>query len=139
MRKALCLLALLGCADDPDALTPLPALDRADFAAEAGPLIAKRCGLSPCHGDAARPFNLFAPRQRRLPPTTTYDRGPLSDAEIDANYRATLGFLDADRAVDTLLVQKSLGRAAHGGGLVFEAPSDPECRAIRAWIDGVDR
>ncbi len=129
------LLALWGCGVGAQATTPLPGPDRAGFEDAAGEILARRCGTSTCHGRAERPFSLFAPGQRRLPPTGTFARTPLGPAELDANYAATLGFLDAPRALETLLVEKSIGRAAHGGGPVFEHRSDPECQALRAWIE----
>ena len=130
------LTAALGCGAGPMVEAPLPAPDRASFEATVGDVLARRCGAASCHGAAGRPFALFAAHQRRLPPTTTFDQAPLTPAELDANYAATRGFLNAESALETLLVRKALGQAAHGGGPVFEHRSDPECRALRAWIEG---
>ncbi len=131
----------LGCElADGGATSPLRSLDRTAFALEAGPILAERCGASLCHGNRVRPFALYAPGQHRRPPTTTYAKLPLDAAELDANYEATLGFLDSQRGTDTTLIRKALGVGGvggHGGGAIFEAPSDPECRALRAWIGGL--
>ena len=117
---------------------PLPQPSRELFGDEAGPLLEKRCGDGACHGMAERGFAIYAGGRRRADPADTYSTEPLTLAEIDANYRATLGFLDAPRAVDTTLLEKALGTGGPGGhlgGAVFEAPSDPECRAIVRWIE----
>ncbi len=132
----LALLALAGCGLEAQATSPLPAPDRARFDDAAGEILARRCGTSACHGREDRPFALYAQGQRRLPPTGTFAKAPLDPAEEGANYSATLGFLDAPRALETLLVEKALGLAGHGGGPVFEHRSDPECQALRAWIEG---
>jgi hypothetical protein len=120
-------------------VTALASPDRAAFAERAGAVLAERCGTATCHGRTDRPYALFATLHHRLPELGTYAKRPLTEAEIDANYQATLGFLDADRALDTTLVRRALGvggAGGHGGGAIFEAPSDPECRSLRAWIDG---
>lgn len=130
-----------GCvALEPDAMTSLSApgtvADRATFAAEASPLLEKRCGDALCHGRPERPFALYAAGVRRLEPKHTLLKAELTEAEVDANHRAVLGFLDALRPRDTTLLQKATGRMGHAGGPVFAAPSDPECVAIAAWILG---
>jgi hypothetical protein len=124
---------------DPGGEAPLSQPSRARFAEEAGPLLGKRCGDVSCHGDGARPYALFTPGRRRLDPTKTHGSEPLDEEEIDANWRAALGFLDAPRGRDTTLIRKALGvggPGGHRGGAIFEAPSDPECKAIIAWIEG---
>jgi hypothetical protein len=137
---ALALLSAAGCdSDGLGDLVPLRSLDEAAFAARAGEVLTQRCGNAGCHGNAERPYALFAPLQRRQPEIGDYAKEPLTEAEIHANYLATLGFLDAERALDTTLLRRALGTGgagSHGGGAVFEAPSDPECRALREWIEG---
>lgn len=122
---------------EPDERAPLRRPDRALFSEEAGPLLGKRCGDLGCHGDAARPYALYAEGRRRLPPLTTYSKEALLPAEEAANYVATIGFVDDDDPLRTTLLRKALGEGgaeAHGGGAVFEAQSDPECRAIVSWL-----
>jgi hypothetical protein len=132
-------VALGGCVVDPSAMTELPGPSRANFAVEAGPILAKRCGDYACHGNADRPYALYAVSRRRLAPADQFTSHPLTTLEWDANYRATLGFLDAPRGRDTTLIQKALavgGVGGHKGGALFAAPSDPECQAILSWIAG---
>lgn len=132
-----CLVAgLTGCAVDPGGSAPLRSPLRATFMNEAGPLLAKRCGDFACHGTPQRPFAQFAVGRMRKTTTDMGTSHPLTTAECDANYRATLGFLDAPSARDTTLMRMALGATGgHKGGAVFAAPSDPECRAILAWIE----
>lgn len=133
---ALTLLAA-GCGPDgTDQTLAPPRPDRAAFDLEAGPLLAKRCADTNCHG-MERPFPLFAVGRRRADVRLMFSTEPLTSAEVDANYTATLGFLDAPRPRDTTLLRKAIGmggEGGHKGGAVFAAPSDPECRAIERWI-----
>lgn len=129
-----------GCGVDASGRVALREPERSSFDAEAGPLLAKRCGDMSCHGDGERAFPLYATGRRRVDATKTFSSEPLTVAEVDANYRATLGFLDAPRGRDTTLLRKALGVGGDGGHkAIFAAPSDPECRAVAAWIDGVER
>jgi hypothetical protein len=129
-------LFVAGCVVDPGGASPLPSPSRASFAVEAGPLLARRCADYGCHGHPDHAFALYAMGRRRLAHADAGTAHPLSSAEVDANYMATLGFLDAPRPRDTLLLRKALGLAGHKGGAVFAAPSDPECDAVMAWIAG---
>ena len=131
--------ALGGCVVDASGRGPLPAPSRTTFAEEAGPILARRCGDYACHATADRPFALLAVGRRRLASADQYTAHPLTPAEWDANYWATLGFLDAPRGRDTTLLHKALavgGSGGHKGGAVFAAASDPECQAVLAWIAG---
>lgn len=130
-----------GCEVEPGPDTPLQQPSRTSFAAEAGPVFASRCADYVCHGDANRPFALYAVARRRLLPADNFTARPLTKAELNANYTATLGFIDAPRGRDTTLVQKALGVGGiggHQGGAVFKAPSDPECLVLTHWIEGVE-
>ena len=127
------LLLLSACGPGLDATVPLAAPDRARFELEAAPLLAKRCGDVACHGTERHAFALYAVGRRRLRAVDTFSSKPLSAAEVDANFFATLGFLDAPKAVDTTLLRKALGMG-HGGDAVFAHPSDPECQAVLRWL-----
>lgn len=127
---------LSGCGGlDVEATVPLAAPSRAGFELEAAPLLSKRCGDVACHGTERHAFALYAVGRRRLRAADTFSARPLATAELDANYLATLGFLDAAKATETTLLRKALGKA-HGGGAVFAHPSDPECLAVLRWLDG---
>ena len=132
MRRAVCaVFVLAGCAGLEPGAEPLPAgPSLAVFAVEAAPLLERRCVDAGCHGDAARPFALYAPGRRRANPSDTFLNVPLTNAEFSANRDATLGFLVAEPLRDSTLLRKSLGELGHGGGVVFVHPSDPEVRAL---------
>ena len=124
-----CTLAL----PPPTALAPV---DRATFPEEAGPLLAQACGDAKCHGRTDRPLRLYAVGRLRLLAANRYTATPLQPNEWDANYNAVLGFVDAPAPRQTTLLRKGLGQMAHGGKAVFEAPSDPQFRALEAWLSG---
>ena len=146
LRSAWIRVAVLGaaaCASEaagPVALpmTQLPA-PRSLWDAEAGPIVARRCGTAGCHAEAARPLRLHAPGGWRLPPVVVGSMAPLVAGEQDANHATTLGFIDADAPRATTLVRKAVGGLGHGGGAVFPHASDPECRAVERWLRGQER
>lgn len=114
----------------------VPAADRAAFEAEAGQLLSKGCGDSNCHGRAERPLRLFAVGRYRMITSQQFSPAPLTKAEWDANYNAVLGFVDAPQPRQSTLLRKALGQMGHGGGAVMQAPSDPQFRAVEAWLLG---
>jgi hypothetical protein len=127
----------LGCqSQEPPLSQAVPAADRALFEAEAGPLLSKGCGDSACHGRADRPLRLFAVGRYRMITSEQFSPKPLSKAEWDANFNAVLGFVDHPAPRHSTLMRKALGQMAHGGGAVMQAPSDPQFRAIEAWLLG---
>ncbi len=126
--------AWVSCGESEE-LRPLPAPDYELFVGVAQGVLVERCGSSTCHGTNARGWDLYAPRQRRLAPIGTFSTQSLSDAEARANYDATLGFLEGSTPLETPLLQKALGGAGHAAGSVFEHRSDPECRALRSWLE----
>lgn len=138
MPRVFGLLALLlwACGGlDVLATSPLPTPDRAGFELEAAPLLSRRCGDVACHGTERHAFALYAVGRRRLRAADTFSAKPLVTEELDANYLATLGFLDATTPLKTTLLRKALG-LGHGGGAVFAHPSDPECLAVLRWLNG---
>lgn len=137
---SLWLLVAAACGPvDPSALQPLPEPDRLLFDRVVSPILEQRCGEGSCHGDSARPFNLYAPGRRRLEGVPTFSRQPLSAEELSANFVASLGFIDHEIPTQTTLLNKALspgGPEAHGGGAVFTGIHDPECRAVVEWLGG---
>ncbi len=133
LLNGLLVMVLGACGPGTDATVPLAAPDRASFELEAAPLLAKRCGDVACHGTERHAFALYAVGRRRLRAADTFSSKPLTAAELDANFLATLGFLDAPAPVDTTLLRKALGMG-HGGDAVFAHPSDPECQAVLRWL-----
>lgn len=129
--------AALGCESQvPPPSQPVVAVDRAAFEAEAGPLLSKGCGDSKCHGQANRPLRQFAVGRHRMVAADQFSPKPLSKAEWDANFNAVLGFVDHPQPRHSTLMRKALGQLAHGGGAVMQAPSDPQFRALEAWLLG---
>lgn len=119
-------------------LPPAVAAGRLEFEVEVGPLLASKCGDSACHGRPQRPFTLFATGARRQDPIETHLKTALKPTEVNANYAATLGFIDSLQPRHTTLLKKSVGLLGHGGGPTFEAFSDPAPRAIAAWLTGME-
>lgn len=134
--KLTVLLVALGCESQQPPALSVAAVDRAAFEVEAGPLLSKGCGDSKCHGRADRPLRQYAVGRHRMVAADSFLTKPLSKAEWDANYNALLGFVDDPAPRRTTLMRKALGQLAHGGGAVMQAPSDPQFRAIEAWLLG---
>jgi hypothetical protein len=134
-----CALSLLAACSAP-ALerVRLPDLDRAVFEREVQPILASQCANPTCHGRPERPLSLFAPGRFRRVPEELHLPGPLTPEELDHNYRASVA-LAADPAPgdDALLARKPLagGGLYHGGGAVFDGPTDRSYRTLRAWME----
>ena len=135
---ALVLAACESTATDPTAaLVPQGVVaDHSTFPHEVAPLLERRCGDAMCHGRPERPYALYAAGARRIDPSDTFKKTPLTVAEVEWNYLSTMGFVDSAAPRATPLVQKAIGHLGHKGGPVFAAPSDPECQALTDWLSG---
>lgn len=137
LALALTLALNLGCESQQAPRSQLvAAADREQFEVEAGPLLSKGCGDPACHGRGDRPLRLFAVGRYRMITSEQFSPKPLSEAEWDANFNAVLGFIDHPAPRQSTLLCKALGQLAHGGGAVWQAPSDPQVRAVEAWLLG---
>lgn len=129
----------LACSAPELTRTPIPELDRAVFEREVQPMLAARCASPTCHGRPERALSVFAPGRWRSDAESVHLPGPLTEAELDHNYRASSA-LAADPAPGdaALLARKPLagGGLYHGGGALFDGPTDRDYLALRAWMDG---
>lgn len=145
MRRAVIALALLaGCVEPDEGSVPVVWLDATVFAEEIQPILGERCGNPSCHGRSDRPLAIYSPGRWRADPTRTFLPEPLTEAELAHDYAAACAFAAHDGAVDIApLLLKPLGAGAgvyHGGGAVFAATTEPDYRALAAWIEaGWDR
>lgn len=134
-----------GCTAGLQEPAPAPDLDRDCFRCNVQPVLAARCAFGECHASAQRPLRLYAVGRMRL--DVGWDRlgATLSQAELDANYEVSRGFV-ADIQADSMLLSKPLDTRA--GGLyhraqdlfgdddVFLSTSDPGYARIAEWIAG---
>ncbi len=119
-------------------------LDYAEFEAKVQPIYAESCSNPSCHARPERALSLYAPMARRLDESRTHLLEPLSDEEIMHNYVVSCVLAsEGDAPAETLLLRKPLGDWAsthHGGGAVFDGPSDDHYRTLEAWVaEGFDR
>ncbi len=144
--RTLVAATLLGsCTAGLQETAPAPELDRDCFRCNVQPVLAARCAFGECHASAQRPLRLYAVGRMRL--DVGWDRlgAPLSQAELDANYEVSRGFV-ADVQTDSMLLTKPLDTRA--GGLyhraqdlfgdddVFLSTADPGYARIAEWIAG---
>lgn len=166
-RRALAaaLLLLSGCAiDNPE--RALPSLDRVTFDRAVQPVLARRCAFSDCHGNANRFLRTYAVnRYRPEGDACEVDddcmnnwscsgnvcRLGISDAlsvlELDLNYDRALGFVNAVRPAESLLLTKPLAESTGGtyhraadqyrtGLDVFLGTDDPDYQTLARWVLG---
>lgn len=145
IRALVAASALGGCTAGLQETAPAPELDRDCFRCNVQPVLAARCAFGECHASAQRPLRLYAVGRMRL--DVGWDRlgEPLSQAELDANYEVSRGFI-ADVQADSMLLSKPLDTRA--GGLyhraqdlfgdddVFLSTSNPGYARIAEWIAG---
>lgn len=110
------------------------------FAEIVQPVLTERCANPSCHGNPDRPLQLFAIHQHRLDPALTFTDLPLTEEEIRLNYQRALVFVSYHPSIEKCpLISKPLAESAggvwHGGGVQFYEPSEPQCDAIRTWLE----
>ena len=130
---------LLGCEPAPGATQRFPLGDPVAFTTAVQPILAARCANPGCHGDSARPLELYAEHQHRLDPNDVHRDLPLTDEELQLNYRrtcATLLGVVRPEAAPLLLkpLAEAAGGAGHAGGPVFFSTDDPELQALWRWV-----
>jgi hypothetical protein len=130
-RLEIALLLACACGGPDPGSIDLPAPSFTRFAQEVEPVVERRCSSPACHGDAARPFALYAPLRRRLDPARLFLGEPCTPDEVRRNWEATRGFLPE------LLLCKPLDEPGcrHGGGAVFASGADPEYLRLVEWAE----
>ena len=133
-RLVVLVASLASCAPSQGEV-PIAMLDRNEFATRVQPILAERCANPSCHGRPDRPLSLYAPLRHREDPNRVFLDEPLTDAELRHNWAASCAQGEA-------LAQKPFGEPGgsyHGGGVVFDGPTDEGYRTLRAWLDGARR
>lgn len=145
VSRALLLTVIAGCTPGLEDPAPPPELDREFFRCNVQPVLAARCAFGECHASAQRPLRLYAVGRMRL--DVGWDRlgEPLTQAELDANYEVSRGFV-ADMQADSLLLSKPLDTRAgglyhraqdlYGDDDVFLSLADPGYARLAEWIAG---
>jgi hypothetical protein len=147
LAQVLAALGLLGgCQADLDAAAAPADLDEAFFRCRVQPVLTKYCATFACHGDARRPYRLFARNRLRYGGTESDRNAFLRVAEQEANFAATVAFVDPARPDESLLTSKPLEEAAGGSfhrgakifrmGDVFVDAEDRELAVLREWTLG---
>lgn len=144
IRAAAAIAALVGgCALEPPAPVGLPVGDAAVFAAQAEPVLERRCADASCHADADRAFALYSPGRRRADPERLFLREPLTADELAANARAVAGFaldpLRAGTSLDACLVlckplAVAAGGCGHVPGALFVGVDERDYQALRGYL-----
>jgi hypothetical protein len=132
-------LALASCVTGPGEGGALPLADYEAFTAEVQPVLAARCSNPSCHGEAGRPFELYAEHMHRIDPEDVWRDTPLTGAELWLNFQRTCALLvGVSTPEDCPLLTKPLateaGGAEHEGGAQFLDMADPEYEALYEWV-----
>lgn len=145
-------LSLASCVqEDIDVPQDLPALDFQYYRCEVQPVLAARCSFMACHGNAERPFQIYAEQRYRLGIDWIDYETPLTGDELEANFRLVRGFVKPANLLALKPLDTQSGGRFHRGKelygdedvfvstedigyrklLVFAGggQSDPDCRA----------
>jgi len=138
MRRAwAATLLALSCSSPPESGSErVHWLDYDEFRTNVQPIYAESCSNPSCHARPERAFSLYAPLARRMDQTRTHLLEPLTDEELLHNYVVSCVLASGS---DPLLLRKPLAEHAstyHGGGAVFEGPSDARYRTLEGWVEG---
>jgi hypothetical protein len=146
MVKLLPLIVLAGCATELQQPASPIALDRESFRCDVQPVLAARCAFPACHGSARRPLSLYAPGRMRYAVGWDRPTEPLSERELDDNFRMASGFATAGATGEAWLLAKPLdtraggyfhrGSTLYGAGDVFLTEDDRGYQALASWIAG---
>jgi hypothetical protein len=138
---------LAGCVQEGiDDQESLPTPDRSHFRCEVMPVLAAKCSFMDCHGNGVRPLSLYAEQRYRLGISWDDYEEPLTDQELNANYRTVVGFLPRSPGDANLLADKPLdvragglfhrGKDLYGIDDVFTFTEDPAYRALVDFANG---
>ncbi len=143
-RAGVALVAVVaGCALESPEPVALPVGDAAMFAAQAEPVLERRCADASCHADADRAFALYSPGRRRADPARQFLVEPLTADELAANARVVAGFaldpLRAETAIDACLVlckplAVTAGGCGHVPGPLFAGADERDYQALRGYL-----
>ena len=126
---------------------PQTTLDQHFFRCRVQPLLTKSCAFMDCHGNDERPLRIYAEQRFRLDVDWLDYETPITDAELDANFRVITGFTDADNASHSLLSEKPLdarfggryhrGRDLYGVDDVFLSREEDDYKTLRSFAGGM--
>jgi hypothetical protein len=134
VKHAFVLLLVVGCAVDNPA-TQVGALDREYFRCNVQPVIAARCAFPACHGTRVRPFAIFAPGRERLRVMWDRPSEPVTQDELDANFKLVTGFTTLD-ATGEPGGYYHRGADLYGAEDVFMTKDDAGYQLLEKWIAG---
>lgn len=140
MRRAVVsALIALGCGSPPESGSErVHWLDYDAFKAKVQPVYAESCSNPSCHARPERAFSLYAPLARRMDASRTHLLEPLTEDELMQNYVVSCVLAsEGESPARTLLLRKPLAQYAsthHGGGAVFDGPSDDRFRRLEDWV-----
>jgi hypothetical protein len=137
-------LVMLGCVEGPGGALAVSAPDFEDYVNEVQPILAATCSNASCHGDPARPLEIYAVHNHRLDPDEVYLDGELTQEELWLNYLGVWAFVEelanlkdaeaGDCAILTKPLDPEHDGADHQGGILFFDTEDRGYQAIFAWI-----
>ena len=126
-----------GCVADPGHQPP-PGTLNADQFRVIQPVLERGCANPTCHGNAERPWRIYARHMHRADAAATWSDAPLTDAELTANATWTMPFIKHADPDGSELVRKPLhpsaGGSPHVGGAQYRDRDDPDFAALRAWV-----
>lgn len=149
MVRLIAAVALLACACAQDGLedpVELPAADGHFFRCNVQPVLAARCSFMECHGNGDRPLIVFA--EQRLRAGVSWDEfdTPLTDDELQANFKIARGFIARKPGDEHQISDKPLdtragglfhrGRDLYGADDVFLSRDDVGYQILKDFAEG---
>lgn len=139
MRWASLLVAMSACVPGPQTDVALAPASFAMFEAKVHPVLERRCANPTCHGDPARPLELYGTQQHRLDPLRLHLDEPVSQEELQLDFQRSRAFFDEDGDPSrchllTKPLAESAGGSKHSGGAQFEDAHEEEYQTLLEWV-----
>ncbi len=128
------ILLMLGCLVEGEDGAPGGG-DSGEFFATVEPILTEGCANPSCHGNADRPYQVYAVHRNRLDEADLWADGVLNEAEHAANLAQARAFAAAPWELCRKPLDPAVGGMSHDGGVSWSSVDDADYEAVRAWTE----
>lgn len=109
--------------------------DSGEFYADVEPILTEGCANPSCHGNADRPWQVYAVHRYRMDEADLWADGELSAEEHAANLAQARAFTVSPWELCRKPLDPAAGGMSHEGGVSWFSVDDAEYEALRSWSE----